>query len=66
MNSKSSNNNSNSNNSNIIGNKSADALWRYKSLLNLHKIYYSSSQHVTRARAYRNLLLRQIKIPNYY
>ena len=50
----------------IIGNKENDALWRYKNLLNLQRIYYSRLKHVLTSRSYRNLMLSRIPKPTYY
>jgi len=50
----------------IIGNKENDALWRYKNLLDLQRIYYSRSKHVLISRSYRNLILSRIPKPTYY
>jgi hypothetical protein len=50
----------------ILGNKNNEALWKYKALLNIQRIYYCNLQNVLKARSYRNFILSRIPIPNYY
>ena len=50
----------------ILGNKIHDALWKYKNLLNIQRIYYCKLKHVLIARSYRNLILSRISKPTYY
>ena len=50
----------------ILGNKHADALWKYKNLLNIKKIYYCNLQNVLKSRSYRNFILSRIPMPSYY
>ena len=53
-------------NCSILGNNNNNALWKYKNLLNLQRIYYCNLSNVLKARSYRNLLLSRHPMPSYY